>query len=105
MDKEESIKIIKEFSKKLAKAFSISKIIFFGSRARGEEEKFSDIDLIIVSDDFKDMDFFERVSKMYDYWTEEIPVDFLCYTKKEFNKLHKKVSIVKDALDYGIVIK
>ena len=46
--------------------------------------------MIIVSDDFEEMNGFERISKMYDYWTERIPVDFICYTKKEFEKLKKE---------------
>lgn len=104
MNKEESIKKINNFIKKVAKDFKIKKVIFFGSRANGTPGKESDIDLIIVSEGFKGMDFFERVSKMYDYWDLDIAVDFICYTEAEFNKLKKLVSIVSHALKNGIVI-
>ena len=104
MDKKESVKEINKFVKRLSKDFSIKKVIFFGSRAFGKPKENSDIDLIIVSEDFKGMNFFERVSKMYDSWTIDMPVDFLCYTTNEFNKLKKLVSIVSYALKKGIII-
>tara|TARA_Y100000310_G_scaffold345413_1_gene464718 strand:+ start:26698 stop:27015 length:318 start_codon:yes stop_codon:yes gene_type:complete len=96
---------IKSFAKDLEKDFKIKKLILFGSRATGKAKKDSDIDLIIVSDDFKGMGFFERTSRMYKYWPFEIPVDFLCYTKKEFDKLKTRISVVKQAIDTGITIK
>jgi len=104
MGKRESINIIKKFIKNLNKDFHVKNVIFFGSRAEGRTKRNSDIDLIIVSNEFKGMDFFERVSSMYDYWDADIPVDFLCYTEEEFNKLKKLVSIVSSALKKGIII-
>jgi hypothetical protein len=41
---------------------------------------------------------------MYDFWDLNYPVDFLCYTPEEFNKLKKEVSIVSEALKEGIEI-
>ena len=97
-------KEIKSFLYDLKKDFRIEKVIFFGSRASGAENKNSDIDLIIVSDDFRSMDFFERVTKMYKYWKINVPVDFICYTVKEFEIMKKRASIVREALNNGIVV-
>ena len=94
-----------QFIKKLSDEFSIQKIILFGSRATNNFKKESDVDLIIVSKDFKGMDFFERGAKMYDYWDIDLPVDFICYTPYEFNNLKKKISIVREALSNGIIVK
>jgi predicted nucleotidyltransferase len=44
---------IKRLGKLLAKDFRIHAIYLFGSHARGEENKHSDIDICIVSPDFK----------------------------------------------------
>ena len=104
MDKKQSIKIIKEFTKNLKEDFNVNEIIFFGSRAIGKSRKDSDIDLIIVSDDFKNMSFIERGALMYNYWTYLIPVDFICLTIEEYNRLKKRISIVKEALESGILI-
>lgn len=95
---------IKEFIKKLKTDFKISKVILFGSRASGKSHKNSDIDLIIVSDGFRKLNFIERASKMYDYWELKYPVDFLCYTPEEFNSLKRRITIVKETLKEGIVL-
>ena len=63
--REDIIKQIKKFAKNAGGNIKIDKIIFFGSRASGKPHKDSDIDLIIVSNSFKGMNFFERVAKMY----------------------------------------
>jgi hypothetical protein len=95
---------IKKFIRRINKDFQINKIIFFGSRTTNKYNKDSDIDLIIVSDDFEGLDFFERVSKMYNYWELDYPVDFLCYTSNEFTNLKKRISIIKYAIKEGIII-
>ena len=41
---------------------------------------------------------------MYDYWSLKYPVDFLCYTPEEFNKLKKQITIVREAVENGIEI-
>jgi len=105
MGKKESLIIIKKFVENLRKDFVIHNVIFFGSRAEGKGHEHSDIDLIVISDGFEGMDFFERVSKMYKHWEGLVPVDFLCYTVREFESLRKKVSIVSEALRSGIVVK
>jgi uncharacterized protein len=73
-------------------------LIFFGNRVRKKYHKNSDIDLIVVSEKFRGLNFFKRVAKMYDFWDLNYTVDFLCYTLEEFNKLKKEVSIVTEAL-------
>lgn len=105
MGRREFKKEIKKFLANLCKDFKIQKVILFGSRAYGDYNKDSDFDLLIVSKDFNGMDFFERVAKMYDYWSLDAPVDFLCYTPEEFNKLSKMITIVREAVNKGIVIK
>ena len=100
-----NLDIIREFVKKLSKDFSVHNVIFFGSSVNGRTHKDSDIDLIIVSDDFEGKGFFERVSIMYNYWDAFVAVDFLCYTVKEYEKLKNKISIVREALQNGIIVK
>jgi len=104
MGKKTIIKHLKEFKNTLCKEVTINKIIFFGSRARGKFHGDSDIDLIIVSPKFRRLNYFKRGAKMYDYWNLNYPVDFLCYTPEEFNKLKKQVTIVREAVEHGIEI-
>ncbi len=105
MVKEKSlIEGIKSFKEKLKEDFPVDAMILFGSAASGKMHKDSDIDLIIVSRKFEGLNFFKRGARMYNYWDLRQPVDFLCYTPKEFNRLKNQTSIVREALNNGIYI-
>ncbi len=95
---------LKRFKIKTSADTPIQKLILFGSRTTGKAKEDSDVDLILISEKFKRLNFIKRAAKMYDYWDLNLPVDFLCYTPKEFEKLRKQVSIVSEALKKGIEI-
>ncbi|MDI6735526.1 MAG: nucleotidyltransferase domain-containing protein [bacterium] len=61
MDKEYALKSIKKFLKELAKYIKINQAFLFGSWATGNAQEGSDIDLLIVSSDFRKMDFWDKV--------------------------------------------
>lgn len=102
MDKEriEIVGKLRDFLNKHA----IEKAILFGSFARGDARKDSDIDLILVSKEFEGKSALKRPVRFYIDWNLGYPVDFLCYTPKEFNYLRKQVSIVSQALKEGIEV-
>ncbi len=104
MGRKEIIKQLRSFKNIINKDMSVSKIIFFGSRATGKPHRDSDIDLIIVSPAFRERKSFKRGVELYKYWDLDYPVDFLCYTPEEYNKLRKQVSIVSEAVKKGIEI-
>jgi len=104
MDKKELIEKLKEFKKKVEKKYNIKTIFLFGSRARGKYREDSDVDLIVVGG-FKRKGNLKRAPELYLEWHINLPVDFLCYTPKEFDKLKKQVTIVKTAVEEGIEIK
>ena len=103
MDKK-AVREIKSFVQKLKKDFEVEKILFFGSRTGEDYLKYSDVDLVIVSEDFESIDFTKRMSLMYLYWDSEYDVDFLCYTPIEFERLSKRITIVREAVRKGIEI-
>ena len=98
-------KKILAFKKLANKEIPIKKMLLFGSQTSGKTHKWSDFDLVIVSPKFRKLNFFQRGARMYDYWTLRQPVDFLCYTPEEFNKLKKQITIVREAVRTGIEIK
>ena len=98
------IEELKKFKDRINKVVFIDKFIFFGSRASGKPSKDSDIDIILVSKNFKGKKFRYRAMDLYDYWNLDYPVDFLCYSPEEFNKLKKQITIVKEAVKKGIEI-
>jgi predicted nucleotidyltransferase len=82
----------------------ISKLYLFGSLASGRAHKFSDVDLIVVANRFRGKGPLERAPRLYMDWNLDYPVDFLCYTPGEFNRLKKQITIVREAVEKGIEI-
>ena len=105
MDKKAGIAYLKQFKKNLSKDIIVQKMMWFGSRVTGRYNRWSDFDLLIVSPKFIRKRFRFRALGFYKYWDIDYPVDFLCYTPKEFNKLKKQITIVKEAVENGIEIK
>ena len=105
MGRTKHIDFLKEFKKELSSSIPIEKMILFGSRIYGKPHRWSDFDLVIVSKKFSGIDSLKRSLGFYDYWKLDYPVDFLCYTPEEFNKLKKQITIVKEAVENGIEIK
>lgn len=61
MDKE-IYQVISEYKRRLeALGFKVKKTFLYGSHAVGKAREDSDIDLVVVSDDFKNMDIWERL--------------------------------------------
>lgn len=95
---------LKDFKLRLSKKIPIEKMILFGSFVQGKPHRYSDIDLIIVSQKFRGMEFRYRPIGFYKYWNLDVPFDFLCYTPEEFNKLKKQITIVRTAVTHGMEI-
>lgn len=85
----EALKILNKLLKE--KRIKIYKMLVFGSYAKGEERDESDIDIIVVSEDFENKDIFERVemtSGLHRKLVERImiPVDIMYYSITEWGK-------------------
>jgi len=86
------------------KRHRIEKMYLFGSTASGNVHPFSDVDLLVVSKRFRGKGLLERSPGLYLRWNLESPVDFLCYSPEEFERLRHQVTIVKEAVEHGIEI-
>jgi len=104
MVRKEHVEFLKEFKRKLSKRIPIKKLILFGSRVSGGSHEGSDFDLIVVSSEFEKLANLKRGIGFYDYWDLDYPVDFLCYTPDEFNRLKKQVTVVREAVEKGVEI-
>ena len=101
------VRTVEEFKKSVWRKYGIRKIILFGSQATGKSKKHSDVDLIVVSKKFAGKRAFNGVIKLSREWHNKknnYPVDFLCYSPKEFDRLKKRITIVKQAVEEGIEI-
>ncbi|MBU3923308.1 MAG: nucleotidyltransferase domain-containing protein [Nanoarchaeota archaeon] len=99
-----NLKIIKDYFKKLKK-INVERVIFFGSRAKGNFHNDSDFDLIIVSKKFENLRQDHRVLLSYKLWKNDFALELLCYTPKEFKERKTGLNIVSEAIKTGIEIK
>lgn len=103
-----TLSIIRDYLQNVEGRIKISKVILFGSHARGEQGKYSDIDLIILSPDFKKIEFMDRLvllSRLRRGMRRSAPMDILGYTSEEFRKLSRESVVLGEAKKEGVVIK
>ena len=98
------IRSLQRFRRKISRRYPIERMILFGSRARGQAQRNSDVDLLLVSGRFRRKGAIERAYPLYLEWELDYAVDFLCYTPEEFRELSKRPSLVRVALEEGIAI-
>lgn len=95
------VRRLSRFRRKIESRYAIETVILFGSRARGRTRRFSDVDLIMVSPQFRRKNIAARASQLYLEWGIDLPVDSLCYTAEEFKALSRRPSLVREALREG----
>jgi len=96
-------KIVKRFINLIIKKFNLKKVIIFGSFARGDYHKGSDLDLIIVGE-FKER-FIDRIGKIIELNDSDLEIDAMVYTEEEFQKMIKeRRPFIEQALEEGIVV-
>jgi len=97
-------RFVDERLSRIREAFAPEAVLLFGSRVRGQSDRWSDIDLVIVSKRFAGMHALDRM-RLFD---EEIRphrhVDALCYTPEEFALKASQPTIVAEAVREGIRI-
>ena len=95
-------KIAREYVKRLGRDLFIEQAFLTGSWARGSYLEDSDVDLIIISDDFKRMELPERLVYLQRSWKDRLPLEAFGYTTGEFRRLKMNSSYVNDAVQHGI---
>ena len=86
MDKKAVLEIVNSFHKEIVvRGIVPDKIILFGSYAQGTNTENSDIDLVIISNDFKGKDFWERIDILSDAIYEIFaPIEATAFTPEEW---------------------
>ena len=103
MDKAAVLEIISDFKRALEfENIKPEKIILFGSYVSGNYRPDSDIDLVVISDDFKDKDYWQRIdvlsSAIYKVFQ---PIEAVALTPRE---LQSGDSIITDYARNGEVV-
>ena len=102
--------ILDNYLDKIQQEFAPAEVWLFGSRIDGIPDEYSDIDMVLVSDRFKEVSFFTRrqmfrelIGIDWDHNAEE--VDVLCYTHEEFTEFRSRPTIVREAVEKGIKVE
>ena len=96
--------IIEKFKKELKKAgINPQRTILYGSYARGEQKEYSDIDVIVISDDFKDLNLRERLEILGMAAGRILePIEAFGYTEDEVKQ--SKESFLEEILESPSVV-
>jgi predicted nucleotidyltransferase len=105
MDKE-IYQVITEYKQRLkALGINVKKTILYGSYADGRTKEDSDIDLIIVSDDFKNMDIWERLCLLGRARIGiKRPIEIMGFTQEELESEDSVAFIKNEIKSKGIEI-
>jgi predicted nucleotidyltransferase len=103
MDKAAALDTIARFRKAIeSRGINISKLILYGSYARGDYREGSDIDLILISEDFKNHDYWSRIDilseAIYDVFE---PLEVVGFTPEEWEN---KTSPLYDYAKQGEIL-
>jgi len=88
MDKGSVIKIIDRFRQKIeTRGVKAQKIILYGSYASGTSAAVSDIDVVVISDDFAGKSYWERIDILTDVIYEmSVPLEAVAMTSEEWER-------------------
>lgn len=92
---------IKKYIEKISKYYKIETIILFGSYAKGTQNEDSDIDIAIISSDFKDI--FDDMADLIGYtWKIDTRIEPHPISKEDYDKI--ATPFVKEVVDTGIKV-
>lgn len=90
------------YCKNVIERFNPVCIILYGSRAKGTFTDTSDLDIIVISNNFEN-DFLARIKYLIDSNTSMFPIEPLGYTEAEFETMLQSFKITAlDAVKEGI---
>jgi uncharacterized protein len=88
MDKRAAVDIITRLRKGVeARGIRLQKVILYGSYARGSSQEGSDIDVVVISDDFNGKTYWERIDILAEAIYEIFaPIEAVAMTPEEWDR-------------------
>ncbi|MGC8778898.1 MAG: nucleotidyltransferase domain-containing protein [Candidatus Caldatribacteriaceae bacterium] len=93
--------VIMRYLNRLRQEIRVTRAILFGSHALGEALNTSDVDLVILSPDFRGMNFLRRLELLARYWEPGLDADILGYTPEEFEEASQKLTFLSEVKKTG----
>ena len=97
--------VVRSFLAELARRVRLREAYLFGSTARGERLIESDVDLVVVADEFEGMPLSERIRIVYRLWPlADYSADIIPLGPGEFERKKERSVVLRDASRYWIRI-
>lgn len=80
----------------------VEEIVLFGSVARGDFREDSDLDMIVVSQDWEGMSVTDRLGLLYRIWDKPVDATFVAVTREELERLLERSIVLRDARNYWV---
>ena len=81
--------------------YPVTSLLLFGSRARGDNLLTSDVDALLVSPGFEDVNFHKRIRDVAVHWDEDLQLEPVCLTPRELEERRGEHGIIKRILEEG----
>lgn len=104
---EKAINAVNMLLKLLSSKIKVSEAYVFGSYVRGTWLKSSDVDLVIVSQDFEGMPYLKRLDLINEVqWKARIRpyIEAIALTPEEFSRKLQESAVLRDASKYWVRI-
>lgn len=92
----------REVLPRLVQRYRPARVLVFGSRARGEALKDSDLDVLIVAEAFRGVRWLDRPVRVAEDCDIRFGVELLCYTPDEYERKLGELGIVRTASEEGL---
>jgi predicted nucleotidyltransferase len=93
------------FLKRLKRELGVVEVYVFGSRAYGNPLLESDLDMIVVSEEFGKRSFIENMELLSRMWDGSFTLEMFPYTPEQLRKYAERKTVVSEALRKGIRIR
>ncbi len=93
------------FLKRLKRELGAVEVYIFGSRVYGTPLLESDLDVIVVSEEFGRRGFIENMELLSRMWDGSFTVEMFPYTPEQIEKYAEKKTVISEALKKGIRIR
>ncbi len=103
MDQSAVLNHIRQFRKALASNnIQIDKLILYGSHAIDQAREESDIDIVVISQSFSEMSYWERIDILTEaIYTAFAPIEAVAFTPEEWAS---EKSLIADYADKGVFV-
>lgn len=96
--------LVQRLKERIGEHLRVAELIWFGSRAKGGGDEWSDYDFVVVSPDFNGVPILDRGRFLLPLREHGVSYDFLCYTPGEFARLKSEITMVREVARTGVRI-